>query len=356
LPFSYPPLDEIIPNWFGDSRHNEGLPVTQGDTMKAIRFHTLGGPEVLQLEEVEKPRPAPGEALVKVRVAGVNFADTLLRQGRYVLQPSLPEIPGFEASGVVETVGAQVDASWVGRRVAFMGRHCYAEYAVASAGALMALPDSIPFEEAAAFPIQSLTAYHLLHTMHQAKPGMTVLVHAAAGGVGLQLLQMAKQAGARVFGTVSTEEKAKLAREYGADEVILYTQTDFAQRVMELTGGRGVELVLDSVGRATFARSLRVLAPFGHLIVYGAASGLPEKLNVVGGLMPKSLKVSSFWLFTMAHAPEAAARGVRHVLEAIAAGKLKLPIGLKLPLEQAAEAHRQMEARQTVGKILLTVS
>ncbi len=323
--------------------------------MKAVRFHALGGPEVLQFEDVEQPRPAPGEALVKVQVAGVNFADTLLRQGRYVTEPHLPETPGFEASGTVEAVGAEADAAWVGRRVALMGQHCYAEYVTAAVGALMALPDAVGWEKAAAFPIQSLTAYHLLHTVDEVKPGMTVLVHAAAGGVGLQLLQLAKQAGARVFGTVSTDEKAKLAREYGADETILYTQTDFAERVMELTGARGVELVLDSVGRATFARSLRVLRPFGHLIVYGAASGLPEKLNTVGKLMPGSLKVSSFWLFAVEHAPEAAARGVREVLGAIAGGKLRLPIGLKLPLAEAAEAHRRLEARQTTGKVLLTV-
>ena len=324
--------------------------------MKAIRYHATGGPEVLVWEEVEKPRPASGEVLVRIHVAGVNFADTLMRRGAYVTPPSFPETPGLEASGIVEEVGAGAESGLVGRRVAFLGQRCYAEYTTVSADAFMPLPAQIGFEEGAAFPVQALTAHHLLYTMDHVRPGMTVLVHAAAGGMGLQLIQAAKQGGARVLGTTSTEEKAKIARQYGADEVILYTQTDFAERVKELTGGRGVDLVLDSVGRATFAGSLRALAPFGHLIVYGAASGLPQKLNVIGALMQKSQKVSAFWLFSTLQTPPMAKRGVRQVVDSIASGRLKIHIGMKLPLEQAAEAHRKMEARETVGKVLLTVS
>jgi NADPH2:quinone reductase len=323
--------------------------------MKAVRFHATGGPEVLVWEDVEKPRPAPGEALVRIHVAGVNFADTLLRRGAYVTPPNLPETPGFEASGLVEEVGAGVESGLIGRRVAFMGEHCYAEYATVPAGALMPLPTQVGFEEGAAFPVQALTAYHLLHTMGHVRAGMAVLVHAAAGGMGLQLVQMAKQAGAIVLGTASTQEKASLARHYGADEVILYTQTDFAERVKELTGSRGADLVLDAVGRATFAGSLRALAPFGHLIVYGMASGPPEKLNVLGALMQKSQTVSAFWLFSTRQAPPMAKRGVRQVVDSLARGRLKIHIGLRLPLAQAAEAHRKMEARQTVGKITLAV-
>lgn len=324
--------------------------------MKAVRFNELGTPEVLKLEDVEKPGPAAGEALVKVHAAGVNFADTLFRKGMYAVQTTLPETPGFEAAGVVEAVGEGADEKLVGRRVAVIGRKCYAEYTVAPATSLMPLPDGVSFDEGAAFPIQSLTAYHLLFTMDQARPGMTVLVHAAAGGTGLQLVQMAKQAGARVLGTTSTEEKAHLARQYGADEMILYTQTDFAERVKELTDGRGVDLVLDSVGRATYVGSLKSLAPFGHLVVYGMASGLPPKLDVIGTIFKKSQKVSAFWLFTTTQSPEIAARGVKQVTDWVAAKKLKLPIGLKLPLAEAAEAHRRMEARETTGKTLLVVS
>jgi NADPH2:quinone reductase len=323
--------------------------------MKAVRFHSVGGPEVLAWEDVEKPHPAPGEALVRIHVAGVNFADTLLRRGAYVTPPSFPETPGFEASGCVEEVGAGVESGLAGQRVAFMGQRCYAEYTTVPADSLMPLPSQIGFEEGAAFPIQALTAYHLLYTMDHVRPGMTVLVHAAAGGMGLQLIQAAKQGGARVFGTTSTEEKARLALQYGADEVILYTQTDFAERVKELTGGRGADLVLDSVGRATFAGSLRALAPFGHMIVYGMASGPPEKLNVLRALMQKSLKVSAFWLFSTQQAPPMAKRGVRQVVDSLASGRLKIHIGLRLPLRQAAEAHRRMEARETMGKVLLTV-
>jgi len=323
--------------------------------MKAIRYHSMGGPEVLVWEDVEKPSPASGEVLVRIHVVGVNFADTLLRRGGYVTPPSLPETPGFEGAGVVEEVGAGVDSELAGRRVAFRGQRCYAEYATVPAQGLIALPDQISFEVGAAFPLQGLTAYHLLYTMDHVRPGMTVLVHAAAGGVGLLLIQMAKQAGARVLGTTSTPEKANLVRQFGADEVILYTQTDFGGRVKELTENRGVDLVLDSVGRATFAGSLQSLAPFGHLIVYGAASGVPEKLNVIGTLMQKSLKVSAFWLFTTLQAPEVAERGVRQVVDWVVSGKLRIHIGLKLPLAEAANAHRKMEARDTVGKILLMV-
>jgi NADPH2:quinone reductase len=308
------------------------------------------------MEEVEKPRPGAGEALVRVEVAGVNFADTLFRQGRYARQPVLPETPGFEAAGTVEETGAGVSEELVGRRVAvYGGLRCYAEYTVAPARQLILLPDALSFEDGAAFPVQSLTAYHMLYTMDRVKPGMTVLVHAAAGGVGLQAVQMAKQAGARVFGTTSSAEKAKLARALGADEVILYKTEDFAERVKELSQGRGADLVLDSVGRATFAGSLKCLAPLGHVIVYGMASGRPEPVNVMRSLFERSLKVSSFYLFTLAQCPEVEREGIERVVDWIAGGRLKLVIGLRLPLEEAAEAQRRIEARETTGKILLTV-
>lgn len=324
--------------------------------MKAVRFHATGGPEVLVRDEVEKPRPAPGEVLARVHVAGVNFADTLLRRGAYLTPPRLPETPGVEAAGVVEAVGDGVSEGLVGQRVAFRSQRCYAEYAAAPVRGLISLPEQISFGVGAALPLQALTAYHLLYTMDRVRPGMTVLVHAAAGGVGLLLVQMAKQAGARVLGTTSTQAKADLARRYGADEVVLYTRTDFVARVKELTGNRGVDLVLDSVGRATFTKSLQALAPFGHLIAFGMASGPPEGVNVLNGLMQKSLKVSAFWLLTALQEPELAERGVREVLDWVSGGRLRVHVGLQLPLEQASEAHRQMEGGATMGKVLLTVS
>jgi NADPH2:quinone reductase len=324
--------------------------------MRIIRFHKIGGPEVLRLEEVEKPRPGAGEALVRIHVAGVNFADTLFRRGRYARQPHFPETPGFEAAGVVEEVGEGVTQAFLGRRVTvYGGQRCYAEYAVAPVEQLIPLPDKLSFEDGAAFPVQSLTAYHMLYTSDHVKPGMSVLVHAAAGGVGLQAIQMAKQAGATVFGTTSSEEKAKLARQFGADEVILYNKEDFTERVNELTHGRGVDLVLDSVGKATFAGSLKCLAPLGHAILYGIASGVPESVNVMAALFEKSLKVSAFYLFTVSQRPDVMREGIERVLSWIADEKLKMVIGLKLPLAQAAEAHRRIEGRETVGKILLTV-
>ena len=324
------------------------------NTMKTIRFYEVGGPEVLRYEDAERPLLTPGRVLVRVHTIGVNFADTLLRRGAYLAQPKLPETPGFEAAGVVVEVGEGADAGLIGQRVVVLGEHCYAEYVTASPSQLIVLPDNISFDLGAAFPVQALTAYHMLYTAAHVGQGDTVLIHAAAGGVGLLAVQMAKLAGARVFGTTSSMEKAKIVKDAGADEVILYTQTDFAERVAQLTHHRGVDLVLDSVGQETIPGSLASLAPFGHLISFGSASGRPDPIDVAS-LYARSLKVSAFWLFTVSRTPEIAQRGISRVLEWISDRKIHLRIGLKLPLEQAAEAHRRMEARQTSGKILLAV-
>lgn len=297
---------------------------------------------------------APNRVMVRIHAVGVNFADTLLRRGAYLAQPKLPETPGFEAAGVVVEAGEDVDQNLIGQRVVVLGEHCYSEYVTALPSQLTTLPECVPFELGAAFPVQALTAYHMLYTADHVAPGRTVLVHAAAGGVGLLAVQMAKLGGARVFGTTSSVEKAKIVKDAGADEVIIYTETDFAERVAQLTHDRGVDLVLDSVGKETLRGSLASLAPFGHLISFGSASGRPDPIDV-SNLYARSLKVSAFWMFTVTRTPEIAQRGVRQVLDWIANGKVYLRIGLKLPLEQAAEAHRRMEARQTTGKILLTV-
>ena len=322
--------------------------------MKTTRFHEVGGPEVLKYEDVERPRMSPNRVLVRIHSIGVNFADTLLRRGAYLAQPKLPETPGFEAAGVVVEAGQDADSDLIGRRVVVLGEHCYAEYVTALPSQLISLPDKVTFEQGAAFPVQALTAYHMLYTADHVAPGLSVLVHAAAGGVGLLAVQMAKLGGARVLATTSSAEKARIVHEAGADETILYTQTDFAERVAQLTHQRGVDLVLDSVGKSTFQGSLASLAPFGHLISFGGASGRPDPIDI-SSLYARSLRVSAFWLFTVTRTPEIAQRGVKQVLEWITTGKIYLRIGLKLPLEQAAEAHRRMEARQTTGKILLTV-
>jgi NADPH:quinone reductase len=322
--------------------------------MKTIRFYEVGGPEVLKYEDAERPWMAPNKVLVRIHAIGVNFADTLLRRGSYLAQPKLPETPGFEAAGVVVEAGKDTGGNLVGQRVVVLGDRCYAEYVTASPSQLIKLPDNVSFEDGAAFPVQALTAYHMLYTIDHVEPGRTVLVHAAAGGVGLLAVQMAKLGGARVFGTVSSMAKARFVKDAGADEIILYTQTDFAERVAQLTQQRGVDIVLDSVGKETMKGSLASLAPFGHLISFGGASGRPDPVDI-GSLYARSLKVSAFWLFTVSRTPEIAQRGVRQVLDWVSTCKIRLRVGLKLPLEQAAEAHRRMEARQTTGKVLLII-
>jgi NADPH2:quinone reductase len=320
--------------------------------MKAIVFEKLGGAEVLKLGEIPKPEPGAGTVLIKNRAAGINFADTLFRQGQYVTHPKLPDTPGLEGAGVVEAVGAGVTNIKLGARVAAIASKTYAEYFVAPATQLIALPDNVSFEEGAAFPIQTLTAWHMLHTSHHTAPGQTVLVHSAAGGVGIVAIQIAKAAGARVIGTVSNDSKMELIRKYGADDAIDYVKHDFAAEVKRLTNGRGVDLILDAVAKGTLEKGLQSLAPFGHLIVYGRAGGIPEPLNLFA-LFEKSVKVSGFVLYTVMADPELGRRGIEESLKLIASGKLRLLVGKSFPLAQAAEAHKFMESRGSVGKLVL---
>jgi len=320
-------------------------------SMKAIVVRELGGPEVLRLEEVARPHPGPGEVVLRVHASGVNFSDTERRRGVY-LAVDLPWIPGGEAAGVVVGVGEGVDEDLLGRRVAALGSATYAELMIAQAEALIPLPDEVSFEQGAAFPIQGLTAYHTVLTLGRVRPGATVLVHAAAGGVGLLAIQIARRAGARVLGTVSSAAKAALVIEAGADEALAYGP-DLAGMVRERTGGHGVDLVLDSVGLATQAASLAMLAPFGHLVHFGSASGSPAPVDPED-LYERSLTVSAYWLRT-AHPRELMRRAVGDLLGWIVDGSLRLPISRVLPLAEAAEAHRALEARETHGKLLLAV-
>ena len=266
--------------------------------MRAIVFAQTGGPEVLALSDVPKPDVRPGMVLIKVHAIGVNFADVRFRQGLYVVKPKLPDTPGMEAAGVVEAVGEGVTGVKPGARVAAFTVKSYAEYCQAPESMVIPLPDSVNFVDGAAFPIQVLTAYHMLHTVETTTPGRTVLVHSAAGGVGLAAVQLAKVAGARVFGTVSSDAKAQLVKDHGADAVINYASEKFADEVLRLTDGRGVDLILDAVGKPTFEEGLRCLAPFGHLILYGRAGGPTDPLNVAT-LSPKSHKVSGFMVPTV---------------------------------------------------------
>lgn len=321
--------------------------------MKAILFDQLGGPEVMKLGDTPVPEVRKGKVLIKNHAIGINFADTRFRQGQYVMQPKLPDTPGLEAAGVVEAVGEGVEHIKPGTRVAAIGMKTYAEYALVSAVQVMPLPDSVSFEQGAAFPIQTLTAYHLLHTCQQTTSGQTVLVHSAAGGVGIVALQIAKAAGARVIGTVSSDSKADLAKQYGADAVINYETHDFAEEAKKLTEGKGVDLILDAVGKPTFAKGLKCLAPFGHSILYGQAGGAPDPVNVFG-LFQNSLKVSCFGLYTASAIPELHQKGIEQSFKLMQEGKLKLLIGKSFPLAEAADAHRLMESRQSVGKLILT--
>jgi NADPH2:quinone reductase len=320
--------------------------------MKAVLFDQLGGPEVLKLGDAPKPEPRPGWVLIKTHAVGINFADTFFRQGQYLVKPNLPDIPGLEAAGVIEAVGANVTHLKPGMRVTAIGTKTYAEYCTVSAAQVMPLPDFVSFAEGAAFPIQTLTAYHMLHTSHQTTPGQTVLVHSAAGGVGIVAVQIAKAAGARVIGTVSSDSKFDLVKQYGADDVINYATKDFAEEVLKLTNNRGVDLILDAVGKPTVEKGLRCLAPFGHLILYGRAGGIPDPVNLMS-LFQKSVKVSGFVLYTVSAMPEKHREGIERSFQLMQEGKLKMLIGKTLPLADAAEAHRHMESRQSVGKLVL---
>jgi NADPH2:quinone reductase len=283
----------------------------------------------------------------------VNFADTRFRQGTYVVKPKPPDTPGMEAAGVVETVGEGVTDFRPGDRVTAFTVKSYAEYCQAPASMVIPLPDPVGFVEGAAFPIQVLTAYHLLHTAHSTGPGQTVLVHSAAGGVGLAAVQLAKVAGARILGTVSSDAKARFAQEHGADAVINYATEKFADEVLRLTDGRGVDLILDAVGKPTFEEGLRCLAMFGHLILYGRAGGPPDPLNVAT-LSAKSLKVSGFMLPTVTrNFPDKTRQSASRCFALMREGRLKLHIGKTFPLAQAAEAHRLLESRQSTGKLIL---
>jgi len=320
--------------------------------MKAIRVHAPGGPEVLRLEDVPQPVPGPGQVLVKIEAVGVNFIDVYQRSGLYRL--ATPFTLGQEAAGVVVAVDPSVRDVTPGSRVAYTGvQGAYAEFAVVPADRVVQLPDGLGTKQGAAALLQGMTAHYLATSTYPLKPGDSCVVHAAAGGVGLLLCQIAKRRGARVIGTVSTAAKAALAREAGADEVILYTEQDFETEVKRLSGGAGVQVVYDSVGKTTFAKGLNVLARRGVMVLYGQSSGPvapldPLLLNQKGSLYLTRPALQHY----IATRAELLARA-GEVLEWIAAGALRLRIGLELPLAQVAEAHRQLEGRQTTGKVLL---
>jgi NADPH2:quinone reductase len=320
--------------------------------MRAIRVAEYGGPEAMQLQELPTPKPGPGQALVRIEAAGLNFIDVYQRSGLY--KGALPVPLGLEGAGVVETVGPDVTTVKAGARVAWTGvPGSYATHNLVPADRLVDLPAGVDTRSGAAAMLQGMTAHYLVHATYPLKRGAACLVHAAAGGVGLLLCQMAKRAGALVIGTVSTEDKAKLAREAGADHVILYTKQDFEAEVKRITAGKGLQVVYDSVAKDTFEKGLNCLAPRGYMVLYGQSSGPiapfdPQVLNAKG-----SLYLTRPSLFHYTATREELVKRAGDVLGWIQSGQLKLRIGATFPLGEAAEAHRQLEGRRTTGKVLL---
>ena len=320
--------------------------------MKAIRMHELGGPEVLKYEDCPGPTPGPGQALVELQAIGVNFADVSSRRGGGAPSPSLPAIPGFEAAGVVRALGEGAGHVQVGDTVAYWGvRGSYAEQVAVPTDVLVKIPGQLDAKTGAAVLLQGMTAHYLAFSTYPLKPGDYALVHAGAGGTGLMLVQMAKRAGAHVFATVSTEEKAELARQAGADQAIIYTREDFEEEVKKATGGQGCQAVYDSVGQTTFEKSVKCLARRGCLALYGQSSG------PVPPVAPAGLPASSF-LTRPSLADHTVDREelewrAGEVFSWVASGELKVRVGGEFPLADAAEAHRQLEGRATTGKLLL---
>ena len=321
-------------------------------TMKAIQVKQVGGPEVMEVVELPVPAPKANEAVVRVSASGVNFIDTYFREGRY--KTSLPFVPGQEGAGVVSAVGADANSVRVGDRVAWTGLlGAYADYAAVPEDRLVAIPQGVSDQQAAAALLQGMTAHYLAHDTYPLKKGETSLIHAAAGGVGLLLVQMAHAIGALVIATVSTEEKAKLAREAGADEVILYSQVDFEAETKKLMGGKGVDVVYDSVGKTTFEKGLNLLRPRGMMVLFGGSSGAVPPFDLIALSQKGSLYVTRPTLVNYISTREELVARSGAVFGMMASGTLKLRIEHTYPLAEAQRAHRDLEGRKTTGKLLL---
>lgn len=322
--------------------------------MRAIRISTLGDASVLELQNIPKPSPKAGEALIRLYAAGVNFSDIYMRIGRRKMQ--LPFIPGSEGAGIVEAVGTGVTDVKPGDRVAYsMHVGSYAEYSVVPAWQLIPLPDDISFELGAAFPLQGMTAHYVLHDYYRIKPGDTVLVHAAAGGVGLLLVQMLKHMQARVIGTVSTAEKAKIAAAAGADHIINYKESDFVTETLRLTDNKGVDYIADGVGKDTFTKDLDAVRLRGVICLFGSASGPAEPLqpNI---LQDKSLTICGGRLNNHILTRRELLERSAYIFKGMQEGWLKFKIDHIIPLEQAAHAQQLLESRQTTGKVILKIN
>jgi NADPH2:quinone reductase len=322
--------------------------------MKVIKFEEFGGPEVLQWTDTDKPEPAEGEVLVEVKASGVNYADTARREGQYVVPTKLPYIPGAEIAGVIADTGSGVKQFQKGDRVvALIESNGYAEYVAVDERMLTPVPDGVDFEQAVALPLQGLSAYHILKTMGRLEPGESVLIHAAAGGVGQIAVQLAKLFGAgKIIATASTEEKLAHAESMGATHLVNYTESGWAEKVKEITEGAGVDVALEMVGGEVFNETVKCLAPFGRLVIYGAASGDQATFHPAQ-LMRKNQSVIGFFLPQIMRKPELFQSSFKELLGFMASGDLKLTIGGTYALEQAAEVHRLLQSRKTIGKLVL---
>ncbi|MGZ2411862.1 NADPH:quinone reductase [Sphingomonas sp. F9_3S_D5_B_2] len=320
----------------------------------AIRIHETGGPEVLMWEDVEVGEPGPGQVRLRQEAAGLNFIDVYHRTGLY--PQDRPFTPGVEGAGVVDAVGPDVSALKIGDRVAYAGPiGGYAEVRLIDADRVVELPDAIPSEQAATMMLQGLTAHMLLRQVHKVKPGETILIHAAAGGVGLIVCQWAKALGATVIGTVGSDEKAELARAHGCDHPIVYTRQDFVAEVDRITGGRKLPVVYDSVGRDTFLKSIECLAPRGMMVSFGNASGPPDP--IAPGLLAQkgSLFLTRPTLYNYVAARAELESAANALFDVVASGAVKIEVKQRFPLRDAAEAHRALESRRTTGSTILTI-
>lgn len=317
--------------------------------MKAVRIHEFGGADTLRVDDVEKPQAGAGEVLVKTAVAGINYADIMLRSGTYFFKPPLPFTPGFEVAGTIETLGTGVAGLQTGQRViASLQGGGYAEYAVANAARVVPIPEDLEFGKATALLIQGLTALGLLKTL---RAGQTVLVHAAAGGVGSLLVQLAKQKKARVIGTASTPQKLEIVKDLGADVTVNYTEANWTERVLEATQGKGVDLLIEMVGGDIGSRNVELLAENATMIVFGAASGKDFQISALG-LMSKNLAVRGYTLYS--ESPDTLADFTRELMSLVEADRLRVMVQ-EFPLAEASRAQAAIEGRKTTGKVVLTV-
>jgi len=324
--------------------------------MKAIRLHQTGSFEHLKYEEVDPPSVDKNRVLIKVISASVNFADVMTRKGTYPMMPPLPAIPGIDCSGIVEAVGAKVSQFRPGQRVTAIGQGCYADYMAASPLAVFPISGDVDMDEAAAIPVNYLTAYHMLHTMAQVRKGQTILAYAAAGGVGTAVIQLARLDGVKVIGLTSTEAKADFARSQGYDHIINYKTADVVRRVKEITEGRGVEIILNSAAGDTFSRDLKMLAPLGQIIWFGMAAGPPQGnlAEQLGAKFVKSAGIRTFMLPSIFELdPALMARSAEILFKYLADKKIKPHIYERLPLSEAARAHELLESGKVQGKLIL---